>query len=103
MATFAINTPIDTKEPQIEVTVEPRLPLRVGRHRFQLIVTDDSGNASKPDVVEVIVADTEAPTAVIVAPGVVPVGKSFALDGGKSFDVGGGRVVLYQWTYLGQG
>ncbi len=50
---------------------------------------------------EVIVADQSAPTAVLNAPKVVTFGASFNLDGSKSFDVGGGKVVQYVWTYLG--
>jgi len=101
MAEFAVNTPIQTKESAIEVTISEKQPLAIGRHRFQLIVTDDSGNKSKADVVEVIVADTEAPTAVLAAPRAVPVGKSFELNGEKSFDIGGGQVIVYEWSYLG--
>jgi hypothetical protein len=31
----------------------------------------------------------------------VAFGTSFNLDGSKSFDAGGGKVVQYVWTYLG--
>jgi hypothetical protein len=55
MAQFVTNQPIVTAEPDIEVTVNPQTPLPVGRNRFQLVVVDDSGNISEPDVVEVIV------------------------------------------------
>ena len=34
-------------------------------------------------------------------PGSPPFGRSFELDGSASYDVGGGRVVQYIWTYLG--
>ena len=51
----------------------------------------------------VIVADTEAPTAVLNAPRSVSLGQSFMLDGTRSFDLGGGQVTTYLWTYLGQG
>ena len=54
--------------PVIEVTLSPDKPLPIGRQRFQLIVTDNSGNTSKPDEVEVIVADQDAPTAVLTVP-----------------------------------
>ena len=60
MAQFIINQPITTDVPVIEVTLSPDKPLPIGRQRFQLIVTDNSGNSSKPDVVEVIVADQDA-------------------------------------------
>jgi hypothetical protein len=101
MADFSINTPIETAEPTIEVTVQRTNPLRVGRHRFQLIVVDDSGNQSLPDGVEVRVFDGERPTAVLRAPASVGFGQSFPMSGEGSTDVGGGRVVRYIWTYLG--
>jgi hypothetical protein len=101
MAVFVINTDIKTDTPTIEVTVSPDKPLPLGRHRFRLVVVDDSGNTSAADAVEVIIADQSAPTAVLNAPKVAAFGTSFNLDGSKSFDVGGGRVVQYVWTYLG--
>lgn len=100
MADFKPNVPIETPDPTIEVTVTPAKPLPVGRSRFQLVVVDDSGNQSAPDVVDVIVRDAASPTAVLDAPKVVDFGKSFQLSGARSFDVGGGRVVRYQWTLL---
>lgn len=100
MATFVINTPIETAEPLIEVTIDRTTPLAVGRHRFQLEVTDDAGNRSKPDSVIVIVADREAPTAVLDAQELVNFGQSFSLSGRRSFDIGG-TVRSYSWTYLG--
>jgi hypothetical protein len=101
MAEFAVNTDVVTREPTVEVTLSPDRPLRLGRHTFRLIVIDDSGNKSIPDDVVVIVADQQNPTAVLGAPRVVALGASFPLDGSRSFDVGGGRVVEYVWTYLG--
>ena len=101
MAVFVINTDIATDTPTIEVTVSANQPLPLGRHRFRLIVVDDSGNKSAPDDVEVIVADQSAPTAVLNIPKVVNFGATFNLDGTKSFDAGGGKVVQYVWTYLG--
>lgn len=101
MAEFAIDTDILTKTPTIEVTVNPDKPLPLGRHRFRLIVVDDSGNKSFADSVQVVIADQENPTAMLLAPKVVSVGKSFLLDGSQSFDVGGGTVTEYVWTYLG--
>ncbi len=101
MAVFVINTDIKTDTPTIEVTVSPDRPLALGRHKFRLIVLDDSGNKSAPDDVEVLIADQSAPTAVLNAPKVAAFGNSFNLDGTKSFDAGGGKVVTYVWTYLG--
>jgi hypothetical protein len=91
-----IQEDIDT---DVEVTICEQ-PSRWA-HRFRLIVVDDSGNKSQPDELDVIVADLQAPTAVLTAPGTVPFGASFPLDGRRSVDAGGGQIVRYVWTYLG--
>ena len=101
MAVFVVNADIKTETPTIEVTLSPDKPLPLGRHRFRLIVVDDSGNKSAPDDVEVIVAGQGAPTAVLGVPRIVPFGTSFNLDGTKSFDVGGGKIAQFVWTYVG--
>jgi len=101
MAQFVINTYVVTSEPTVEVSLSPNNSLPLGRHIFRLTVSDDSGNTSAADEVEVIVADQEKPTAVLKAPRVVAFGTSFQLDGSRSFDVGGGKVVQNVWTYLG--
>jgi len=101
MAEFVVNADIVTSQSTVEVTVNAAKPMSLGRHRFRLIVIDDAGNKSVGDEVEVLIADQENPTAVLVAPKIVGFGKSFTLDGGKSFDVGGGKVAQYVWTYLG--
>ena len=101
MATFIINQDVTTDTPTVEVTIDPNNPLSAGRHRFRLIVVDDSGNASAGDEVTVIIADIENPTAVLNAPSIVGTGKSFNLDGSKSFDQGGGKVTKFIFTYLG--
>ena len=101
MADFVPGTEISTDVPTIEVTVNPDKPLPLGRQVFQLMVVDDSGNVSKADQVIVLVADQDAPTAILRAPSLVPFGKSFNLDGSASFDAGGGKLVKYVWTYMG--
>jgi len=100
MAEFKPNEPITTAEPTIEVTIAPANPLRVGRHRFRLVVIDDSGNSSLPDEVDVFVVDTTNPTAVLEAPRTVPFGTSFALSGARSTDVGGGTIARFIWTLV---
>jgi hypothetical protein len=100
MPQFAIGSPVETEEPVVEVTVETEQPLPTGRHVFQLVVVDDSGNESKPDQVEVIVRDSELPTAVLAAPKQVEFGTSFELNGEKSSDVPPGKVVRYIWTLV---
>lgn len=101
MAEFILNQDVETDVPTVEVTITANNPLPLGRHRFRLIVVDNSGNRSAPDEVDVIIADQEAPTAVIAAPGTVAFGTSFSLDGRRSVDVGGGTIESYVWTYLG--
>jgi len=101
MAQFVINTDVITTVPSVEVTLTSDSPLPLGKHRFQLIVIDDSGNKSVADEVQILVADQQNPTAVLSAPTVVAFGASIPLDGSKSFDVGGGKVVKYVWTYVG--
>jgi hypothetical protein len=101
MPQFIVNKEVVTDVPTVEVSVTPDKPLPRGRQRFQLIVTDDTGNVSKPDIVEIIVADQDAPTAVLTVPSPVAFGRSFNMSGERSFDAGGGRIVRYAWTYLG--
>lgn len=101
MAEFVLGTDVVTESPTVEVTVSPNAPLPLGRQIFRLVVTDDAGNVSRPDEVVIIVADQDAPTAVMRAPRIVGAGRSFELDGSASFDVGGGRIVRYAWTYVG--
>ena len=101
MASFVPGTEIKTDVPTVEVTVSPDKPLPLGRQLFRLVVVDDAGNVSKADQVVVLVADQEAPNAVLRAPGIVPLGTSFSLDGSGSFDTGGGKVVTWLWTYMG--
>jgi len=100
MPRFDINVPVETDQPNVTVEVDQTNPLRTGRHRFELVVTDDSGNASEPATVVIIVADRERPTAVLDGPDVVNFGKSFELSGKRSFDIGG-TVKLFRFTYLG--
>jgi hypothetical protein len=100
MATFVIGAVIETNVPTIEVTVDPNNPLPVGKHSFQLTVTDDAGNSSAPDTVVVIVRDSINPTAVVSAPSQVEFGATFQLDGRRSSDVAPGKVVKYVWTML---
>jgi hypothetical protein len=45
MARFVLNQTLVTREPRIVVDAG----LRPGLHRFRLVVSDDAGNASRPD------------------------------------------------------
>lgn len=100
MADFKPGQTVTTQTPTVEVTVNPSSPLPPGRHRFELVVLDDSGNASAPDQVDIIVRDTQKPTAVLDAPKMVAVGSSFSLSGARSSDVPPGKIVSYRWTLI---
>ena len=100
MATFRVGTPVKTTESKVEVSVNADSPLAVGRHVFQLTVVDDSGNASRPAEVVVVVLDNQAPTAIIKAPSQVPAGQSFVLDGSASSDLPPGKIVSFTWTMV---
>ena len=100
MAKFTIGKPIETTVPSVEVTVDPEKPLAAGKHRFQLIVVDDTGNQSLPDEIDVVVKDLQKPTAVIKAPSQVDHGQSFTLDGSGSSDIEPGKIVKYIWTLV---
>ena len=100
MPEFILNEPVKTEENIVEVTINPENPLPVGRHRFRLVVTDEAGNVSAPDEVDVIVRDTRNPTAVLDAPKAAEYGESFNLSGSRSSDVPPGRVVSYEWTMV---
>jgi hypothetical protein len=100
MATFIPGQTVKTAEPTVEVTVSPNSPLPPGRHRFQLVVVDDSGNQSEPAIAEVIVVDNQKPTAVLDAPRTVPFGSSFTLSGARSTDLPPGKITTYNWVRL---
>jgi hypothetical protein len=100
MPQFVPGQPIETETPVVEVTVTRDKPLPPGQHRFHLIVTDDAGNVPTPAVVEVVVRDSQKPTAVLDAPRQVEAGQSFQLSGSRSTDIAPGRIVRYQWMML---
>lgn len=96
-------------DPTLDVLVDQQQLLKVGKHTFQLVVTDDSGLNSNPAVVTIIIRDTVKPTAVIdvlnAAGAVVPppvslgFGEKFVLSGKRSSDIGG-TVRTWTWTLL---
>lgn len=100
MAKFTPGQEIATNTPTIEVTNDPSKPLTPGRHRFRLVVEDDSGNQSDPSEVEVIVVDKSKPTAVLDAPATVAFGTSFTLSGTRSFDLAPGKITTYRWVQI---
>jgi len=107
MATFQPNVLVSQKDPLIQVDAAAS-KMGVGVHKFQLVVVDDSGNASAPVTIDVIVKDTTAPTAILdvtdatgkrVDP-TVTFGSAFFLSGARSTDAGGGKVVEYRFTLI---
>lgn len=101
---------VTADEPTLEVLVDAKNPLHVGKHVFELVVTDDSGNQSEPATVTIVVLDKERPTAVIdlinaggqriSKPAVdLAMGERFVLTGERSTDVGG-VVKSYRWKLL---
>lgn len=107
MATFKPNVPVVQKDPVVSVDVTPANPLPVGSHIFLLTVVDDSGNVSDKARLEVIVRDTDRPTALLDAidkagnilakPLVVEPGASFILSAARSTDASG-TIKEYRFT-----
>ena len=63
MPSFAVGQTIETRDPVILVNEG----LKVGSHRFQLVVRDTAGNASRPDVATIAV-QREVVTDPVVSP-----------------------------------
>lgn len=95
---MTLNQAFGTLEPTYVVPQTAGNPLTLGRHRFRLVVDDNSGNHSNPTEVEVIVIDSTAPTAVLDAPASIAFGAPLQLSGAQSTDTVG-RVVRYVWTH----
>ena len=105
-----MNKPVNQTGHTVKVDVSTASPLPLGLNRFQLVVIDDAGNPSEPAFLNVIVRDTDKPTAVLqmvdssgraIDPS-VPFGSSFILTGVNSKDTAPGKIVEYQFTLLGQ-
>jgi hypothetical protein len=101
MPKFVVGTPVESTVAAVEVTIDAQTTLPIGKHKFQLVVVDDSENQSLPDSVEVVVKDLTNPTALLRAPTQVDFGKSFTLDGRASSDVPPGKVVKWIFTLMG--
>ncbi len=108
MPEFTPNVPIVQNDPVVRVDVTPAASLPLGANRFRLVVVDDAGNESEPTFLDVVVRNTERPTAVLdtvnadgtrVDP-VVPRGESFILSGVRSADIAPGRIVEYRFTLV---
>jgi hypothetical protein len=88
--------PVVTDAPTFTFQVAPAQPLPLGRHIVTLIVQDDAGNQSLPDIKQFFVVDSIAPTAAITAPATLAVGELLTVSGANSFDVGG-TIASYEW------
>jgi len=108
MPEFNPNVPVVQKDPLVSVDIKHDAPMPAGKYRFQLVVVDDGDNASDPTFLDVIIKDTERPTAVldlvdpngaIIAPEVA-VGSSFLLSGARSSDVPPGKVKAYRFILV---
>jgi hypothetical protein len=106
MATFKPNVPVVQKEPVVSVDVTSASPLAVGKHTFILTVVDDSGNESDRVSIDIIVQDTDRPTAVldlvdksgnIIPTPIVAPGASFILSAARSTDATG-KIKEYRFT-----
>lgn len=98
---LVVNQELSAAAPDslLTINVDTQNPLSSGVYEFQLVVIDDSGNNSNPSTVRVVIADDQAPTAVIDAPVRVGFGKDFALSGKRSLDVGG-KLTTFVWTLI---
>ena len=95
------QAPVISADPTFTFVPGPASPLAPGPHLVQLVVTDDSGNASAPASGTVRVIDDVAPTAVIDAPASIIYGADLTVSGARSSDVGG-RIASYAWSLDGQ-
>lgn len=108
MAEFKPNVPVVQADPLVSVDVKDAAAMPPGKYRFQLVVVDDADNESDPAFIEVIVRDTERPTAVLdminadktIIDPTAPVGSSFLLSGARSSDVAPGKIKAYRFTLL---
>ena len=104
-----IAGPVSTTDSNLVVQMANDAKLPVGGHHFELKVEDDSGNVSQPARIMVIVIDDQAPAAVLSLRGEdgrpvqgnqIPYGQGFILDGKRSVDLGGGKIVKYIWSLV---
>ena len=107
---FQSSGEVKTKDALLNVAVSADNPLAIGPHIFELEVVDDAGNRSVPVRVQLVVRDTQAPTAVlnvadaqgrILPEPVVEMGASFMLSAKGSKDVAPGTgIKSYTWRLV---
>ena len=98
-----------TDDQALTIVVNADDPMPIGAHNFELVVVDSSGNESKPARVQIIVRDTQAPTAVVKAydlegrllpNNALEFGAGFILNAKGSLDVPPGKIEKYIWTLV---
>jgi hypothetical protein len=106
---FRQNKEFTSGDALLSIAVSPNDPIPVGAHTFQLVVVDNSGNASRPAQIQILVRDSTAPTAVINAADLdgrplrdntVESGAGFVLNGKGSVDLPPGKIEKYIWTLV---
>jgi len=101
---------VKTKDTLLKVAVSPDNPLSIGPHVFELEVLDNAGNRSVPVRVQLVVRDSQAPTAVlnvadeqgrVLTEPVVELGASFMLTAKGSVDAAPGTgIESYTWRLV---
>lgn len=108
MPEFKPNVEVIQKEPLVSVDIKQDSPLPAGKYRFRLVVVDDGNNESDPAFLDVLIRDTERPTAVLdivdangaLTSPEVAVGATFRLSGARSSDVAPGKIKAYRFVLL---
>jgi hypothetical protein len=104
-----VTTKTPDGKPDPVLTIAASAALKLGRHDFELVVTDDAGNDSSPLRVTILVVDTQRPNAVVnvldergqpLEDNRVPRKTNFILDASKSFDPNDGTITGYLWRYI---
>jgi hypothetical protein len=107
---FQSTAEVKTQDTLLKVDVSPDNPLPVGPHVFELEVIDKAGNRSAPARVQLIVRDSQAPTAVlnvadsqgrILPEAVIEMGAGFMLSAKGSQDlIPGTGIENYTWRLV---
>jgi hypothetical protein len=107
---FQSTAEVKTKDTLLNVAVSPENPLPIGPHVFELEVIDQAGNRSVPVRVQLIVRDSQAPTAVlnvadsqgrVLPEAVIEMGAGFMLSAKGSQDVAPGTgIESYTWRLV---
>jgi hypothetical protein len=107
---FQSTAEVNTNDTLLNVAVSPDNPLPIGPHVFELEVIDQAGNRSVPVRVQLIVRDSQAPTAVlnvtdaqgrVLPEAVIEMGAGFMLSAKGSRDVAPGTgIESYTWRLV---